>query len=83
MDEVFVIPKAKLQEIMQSLERVEKRFSSNDLISEKEAAILLDVTEKTVQNYVSDGTIPTSAYSVGIKNKRFYYKSRLMGLVNG
>lgn len=49
-------------------------------INEDEAAKLLGVTKKTMQNKVSTGEIPDTMYSVGVSGKRFYDKEMLMGL---
>ena len=50
-----------------------------DLVSETEAAEILNITRKSLQNMVYCGRIPATHYVKAITGKRFYYKSKLIG----
>lgn len=47
-------------------------------INEEEACKLLGITKKTIQNMVSNQSIPPSMYTVGIGGNRFYFKNKLI-----
>lgn len=49
-------------------------------ISEKEARELLNVKQSTFANYLLSGRIPSDTYTIGVGGKRFFDKSKLIGL---
>jgi len=49
------------------------------LITEEEAAELLNISRKTLQNMVYNGRIPANCYARAVTGKRHYYKDRLLG----
>jgi hypothetical protein len=49
-------------------------------INEREACELLNITKRTLCNYISSGRIPTNYYSVGVGGNKFFDKKKLMGL---
>ncbi len=65
-----------IKQIKQDLRLI--KMQAEVVLNEKQACELLDIEKKTLQNYVSDGTIPPTAFSVGVGGKRFYYKSKLI-----
>jgi predicted transcriptional regulator len=67
---------AKLATIEQA---INQRAVVDDLISEEEAAKLLNRSVSTLQTKVYKGLISTDAYTIGQGGKRFYYKSKLIG----
>ena len=76
MNEAVLIPTKKWNQI----ERVLTQLAKPDLIPESEAIAVLGVEKKTFQNYLSNGTIPTSYYKIGVAGRRFYDKDLLTGL---
>ena len=56
------------------------RGASAGLVSEQEAAKILNVTRKTLQNMVYDGKIPPDHYTIAVTRKRFYYRDKILGL---
>lgn len=64
--------------ILRKLDKLIDEVKKNSQITEAEACQLLDISKATIQVYVSKGTIPASAYTVGIGGKRFYYRDKLM-----
>jgi hypothetical protein len=84
-------PKTEVSEIsrlrseIQDLKRIvvsllAPKAQVEDLIPENEAAKLLGITLKTLRNYRTNGKLPTDAYTIGVGNNPFFYKSKLMGL---
>lgn len=61
--------------------KVEKLLARQNVewVNEQQAAELLDITVRTLQNKVSAMEIPRSYYRVGVAGKRFFNKEKLMG----
>lgn len=60
-----------------------KRFIENasvEWISEDEAAKLLSITKRSLQNRVYDGTISTECYTKAVTGQRVYNKQKLLNL---
>lgn len=61
--------------------KVEKILARQNVewLNEEEAAKLLDISVRTLQNKVSLMEIPRKYYRVGVTGKRFYNKEKLLG----
>lgn len=68
-----------IRRMQADLEAIKNSLSVNDMISEKEAAELLKINIRTLQNYRTGGKIE-GCYSKGVAGAIFYFKSKLMGL---
>lgn len=66
------------------LNRIERRLDLLDYavewINEREACELLGIKRSTLTNYISNGTIPPDAYSIGVGSNKFFDKKKLMGV---
>lgn len=51
-----------------------------DYVGEREAAEILGISERTLRNYVYSGKITDEMYIVNVIGRRFYNKSKIMGL---
>lgn len=79
-----LITKRDFNKLMAKVTAIEQAVKEgelvNDLISEEDAAKLLNRTVSTLQTRVYKGLMSRDAYTVGEGGKRFYRKSYLMGL---
>lgn len=57
-----------------------KNLDIDLMINEREACELLNITKRTLCNYISSGRIPADYYSVGVGSNKFFDKKKLMGL---
>lgn len=75
------IEQRTLNRIIKQLDRIEKNGGepARQLITESEILNLFGWSKKTIQNYISNETIPRHMYTVGIAGTRFYDKAMLMG----
>jgi hypothetical protein len=84
MAEVVMIQKDFLDNLRNTLRNIERQHKdllmTSDLINESDAAHLLDIEKETLQKNVSTGKIPANYYTTGLHGKRFYFKSKLLGL---
>lgn len=75
------IPTTQFNKMIRTIERLEKAMEVQDLISEDEASKLLGFsTTRTIQKKVCEGVITNDMYSKAPTGKRFYYKSKILGL---
>lgn len=50
------------------------------LITEDQAAELLEISTRTLRNMVYNGKMPEDAYTTAVNGKRFYFRDKLLGL---
>lgn len=79
MSQEVKIPASDLFKMKRNIERIALAAETNDMINEKEAALLLSVSVKRLQNLVAEGKME-GFYTRGFAGKRFYKKSLLIGL---
>lgn len=82
--ENMIVPKSMIENILKRLNSIDNRSKNeslvNDLIPEGEAARLLEIERETLQKKVRDGYIKPDFYVVGLGGKRFFFKSKLVGI---
>lgn len=61
------------------VKRMVREASRPEMISEKEAADLLGIMQKSLKNYVYSGRIKPNMYTTAPNGRRFYNKEKLMG----
>jgi hypothetical protein len=54
--------------------------SAQDLVDEREAARLLGLSYRTLQNKIHLGKIPADCYTVTVTGRRLYFKNKILGL---
>lgn len=70
----------ELKEVKRMLRENKRTESSPELFSEAEVCLLLNISRKTLSNYVSNGTISIDMISTGIGGNRFFNKNKIMGI---
>jgi hypothetical protein len=50
------------------------------LITEDQAAELLQISRRSLKNMVYNGKMPKDAYTTAVTGKRFYFRDKLLGL---
>jgi len=71
---------SSLTTIHREIKQLKSFLQVNDMVSEKEAAAILGITEKTLREKICRGEVPTDYYTVNALGKRNYFKSKLLGL---
>ncbi len=72
----------EMRKLARNIERLlEVMDQQEQPISEDEAAALLNISKKTMQNYVSEGRL-TGKYVINAIGNRMYYKSKLLKAVS-
>ena len=54
----------------------------SEFINEREAAQLLGIKVRTLQNYVCTGKVPERIITRGVTGDKFYHRPSLIGLEN-
>lgn len=71
---------AKINRLMLQMKRIEVFMQVNNMVSETEAAEILNVKRITLQTKVSRGKLE-GFYTVSpVNGERFYYKDKILGL---
>lgn len=79
MQPVIEIPKSEFFKLKRNIERIAQAAELSDMITEKEAAQLLSISVKRIQNLVCENKMD-GLFTVGFGGKRFYSKSKIIGL---
>lgn len=75
---IIQVPASDLYRMKRNIERIAQAAELTDMINEKQAAELLSVSLKRLQNMVCEGKME-GLFTVGFAGKRFYRKSLLIG----
>ena len=79
MQQTIEIPKSEFFKLKRNIERIAQAAEVNDLINETEAAELMELTRKGLQNMVYKNEMD-GLFVIGAKGKRYWYKSKILGL---
>jgi hypothetical protein len=58
------------------------KIIKKELLTEQQAADLLHITLRSLQNMVSSGRMPRDCYIKTVTGKRFYYEHKLLGKIS-
>jgi|GEM_PF-2804209 len=70
----------ELKEVKRMLRESKRTETAPELLSEAAVCILLNITRKTLSNYVSNGTISSDMVSTGVGGNKFFDKNKIMGV---
>ena len=70
----------ELKEVKRMLRESRRTEAAPELLSETEVCVLLNIKEKTLSNYVSNGTISSDMISTGVGGNKFFDKNKIMGV---
>lgn len=70
----------ELKEVKRMLRENNRKKAVPELLSEAEVCMLLNISRKTLSNYVSNGTISIDIISMGVGGNKFFEKNKIMGL---
>lgn len=70
----------ELKEVKRMLRENNNKEAAPELLSESEVCRLLNISRKTLCNYVSNGTISIDMISMGVGGNKFFEKNKIMGL---
>jgi hypothetical protein len=71
----------ELKEVKKLLRNSKQPETNPELINEGEACLLLNISRKTLSNYISNGTIGFDIIYTGIGGNKFFDKNKLMGKI--
>jgi hypothetical protein len=69
----------ELKEVKRMLREHKRSEVTVELLSESEVCSLLNISRKTLSNYVSNGTISIDMISTGVGGNKFFDKNKIMG----
>ena len=78
MENYVALPLRAWKKFEQQLEELTKH--KEEWINEKEAAELLNISVRSLQNRICKKEVPADHYRVGLFNNRFYNKQKIQGL---
>jgi hypothetical protein len=79
-EKVVQLPASKVFKMMATIERLEKQSQASNLISEEEAAALLNINVRTLRNKYHQKLLE-GLYTVSpVNGDRFYFKDKILGL---
>ena len=70
----------ELKEVKRMLRENKEKEVSPELLSEAEVCVLLNISRKTLSNYVSNGTISFDMIFTGVGGNKFFEKNKIMGV---
>ncbi|WP_462254696.1 hypothetical protein [Ferruginibacter sp.] len=70
----------ELKEVKRMLRENKRIDAIPELLSEAEVCLLLNISRKTLSNYVSNGTIGIDMISTGVGGNKFFEKNKIMGV---
>ena len=78
MSKTVIIPASTWFELTRQLNEISNAIQANDLVNREEACKVLNVSSKTLTNYLAMGKITPD--SVNELDQMFFSRSRLVGL---
>jgi hypothetical protein len=70
----------ELKEVKRMLRENNRKEVFPELLSEGEVCVLLNISRKTLSNYVSNGTISIDMIFTGVGGNKFFEKNKIMGV---
>lgn len=74
------IAPSKIAQLFEKIDSIEKSLAISNMITEKEAAVLLGIKPATLARMVYKEQIGEDVYTVAVNGTRFYKKDLLIGL---
>ena len=72
---------SKTMQLMQDVAEIKQSLAVKNMITEKEAAELLNIGRLTLKVYVSKGKVPADCFTISpINGERFYDRTKIIGL---
>lgn len=75
------LPASRARQLFEDIAEIKAALAVSNMITEKEAAKLLNIEEVTLKGYVVKKKVPEDCFTVSpVNGERFYLKNKLVGL---